>query len=68
MGGQAQPCGLAVLRAQGGSSPDATGRFEKPTARRDLEKTTCVANPDNWPLDRSGNSLANLVTANRKGR
>ena len=68
MGGQAKPSGLAVLCAQGGSSPDATGLFEKPTARRDLEKTACVANPDHWTLDRSRDSVANLVMANRKGR
>jgi hypothetical protein len=68
MGGQAKPGGLAILCAQGGSSPDATGLFEKPTARRDLEKTACVANQDSWPLDRSRDSLAILATANRKGR
>jgi hypothetical protein len=65
MGGQAKPSGLAVLRSQGGSSQDEAGLFEKPTARRDLEKTARVANPDHWPLDRSGNSLANLAGPNR---
>ena len=67
MGGQAKPSGLAVLCAQGGPSPDAAGLFEKPTARRDLEKTACVANPDSWPLDRSGDSLADLVRTHHNG-
>lgn len=67
MGGQAQPCGLAVLRAQGGSSPDATGLFEKSTARRDLEKNASVADQDRWTLDRSRDSLTNPAKTNRKG-
>jgi hypothetical protein len=67
MGGQAQPCGLAVLRAQGGSSPDAAGLFEKSKARRDLEKNASVADQDRWTLDRSRDSLINPAKTNRKG-